>query len=53
MELADVRNGLGELSRELDELAVQVDLMDEEREVQELLVHYSLDENSMIQGSSQ
>jgi len=53
LELADVRKGLGELSRELDELAVQVALMDEERQVQELLARYSRDENSMIQRSNQ
>ena len=52
MELTDVRSGLGELSRELGELAVEIDLMDEEREVQELLARYSLDENSNIQGSN-
>jgi hypothetical protein len=52
LELADVRNGLGELSRELVELVVQVDLLDEEREVQELLGRYPLDKKSMIQGSN-
>lgn len=52
LQLADIRSRLGVLSRELDELAAQVAFMDEEREVQELLAHYSLDENSMIQERS-
>ena len=43
-ELAGVRDGLDELSIELDALAAQVSLLDETQEVESLLARYSLDD---------
>ena len=45
-ELSSVRVRIGDMSEELEQLAVQAGLLDEERRVDELLAHYSRYEGS-------